>query len=187
MYFNLYLLILLFYLPDDEDVTLPFNNHSNITSGREQLVRVTIQSDDFNPPEFWKRVTAVMMIRAGFMDCAIMKGSGMVRSSVKKVRAELKDSNNDYVNVVDRKRGKRRSDCLRTPDFVEKVQKKVDDDPTKSANKLAEEIGVSASTIRKCLSEDIRYKFYKRRKGQILTQKAQNNRMAKARKLVNKL
>ncbi|QQP54659.1 Uncharacterized protein FKW44_007563, partial [Caligus rogercresseyi] len=128
--------------------------------------------DNFNPLESWKRVTAVMMIRAGCKDMEIMKTACVARNTLKSIKSELEESNNDYEKVVERKKGKRRSDSLRTPEFVEKLQKK-----------LAEELGVGNTTVRVCINEDLRYHFYKRRKGQILTEKAQENQFNKALKL----
>ncbi|QQP39777.1 Uncharacterized protein FKW44_013599, partial [Caligus rogercresseyi] len=48
-------------------------------------------------------------------------------------------------------------------------------------------VGVGNTTVRVCINEDLCYHFYKRRKGQILTKKAQENRFNKALKLLNKL
>ena len=62
-------------------------------------------SDEFQAPEYWKRVTAVMMIRARFKDKEIMEAACMVRNTIKTIRAELKETNNDYKDVVDRKKG----------------------------------------------------------------------------------
>ncbi|QQP40452.1 Uncharacterized protein FKW44_014491 [Caligus rogercresseyi] len=128
-----------------------------------------------------------MMIRAVCKDMEIMKTACVARNTVKSIRSELEESNNNYEKVVERKKGKRRSDFLRTPEFVEKLQKKVQEDPSKSCTKLAEELGVGNTTVRVCINEDLRYHFYKRRKGQILTEKAQENRFNKALKLLNKL
>ncbi|QQP39533.1 Uncharacterized protein FKW44_020451, partial [Caligus rogercresseyi] len=125
--------------------------------------------DNFNPPESWKRVTAVMMIRAGCKDLEIMKTACVARNTVKSIRSELEESNNDYEKD--------------DPEFVEKLQKKVQEDPSKSCTKLAEELGVGNTTVRVCINEDLRYHFYKRRKGQILTEKAQENQFNKALKL----
>ncbi|QQP53556.1 Uncharacterized protein FKW44_006071 [Caligus rogercresseyi] len=103
--------------------------------------------DNFNPPESWKRVTAVMMIRAGCKDMEIMKTACVARNTVKSIRSELEESNYDYEKVVERKRRKDVSD-LRTPEFVEKLQKKVQEDPSRSRTKLVEELGVGNTTVR---------------------------------------
>ncbi|QQP49770.1 Uncharacterized protein FKW44_010544 [Caligus rogercresseyi] len=114
------------------------------------------------------------MIRASCKDMEIMKTACVARNTVKSIRSELEESNNDY---------ERRSDSLRTPEFVEKLQKKVQEDPSKSCTKLAEELGVGNTTVRVCINEDLRYHFCKRCKGQILTEKAQENQFNKALKL----
>ena len=54
-----------------------------------------MDSDNFSPPESWKRATSVMMIRAGFKDKDIMKTACVARNTVKTIRSELEDSNND--------------------------------------------------------------------------------------------
>ena len=64
-------------------------------------------SDNFNPPESWKRITAVMMIRAGCKDMEIMKTVCVARNTVKSIRSELEESNNDYEKVVERKKGEK--------------------------------------------------------------------------------
>ncbi|QQP48524.1 Uncharacterized protein FKW44_008881, partial [Caligus rogercresseyi] len=116
-----------------------------------------------------------MMIRAGCKDMEIMKTACVARNTVKSIRSELEDSNNDYEKVVERKKGERQA------------PEEGAGDPSKSCTKLAEELGVGNTTVRVCINEDLRYHFYKRRKGQILTEKAQENRFNKALKLLNKL
>ena len=51
---------------------------------------------------------------------------------------------------------------------------------------LAREMNASSSTMKLALNEDIRYYSYKRRKGQLLTEKARENRLTKANKLLSK-
>jgi hypothetical protein len=62
--------------------------------------------DNYNPPGSWKRVTRVIMIRAGFKDKDIMKTGCVARNTVKTIRSELEESNKDYEKVVERKKGK---------------------------------------------------------------------------------
>ncbi|QQP53137.1 Transposable element tcb2 transposase [Caligus rogercresseyi] len=102
------------------------------------------------------------MIRAGCKDMEIMKTACVARNTVKSIRSELEESNNNY-------------------------EKKVQEDHSKSCTKLAEELGVGNTTVRVCINEDLRYHFYKRCKVQILTEKAQENRFNKVLKLLNKL
>ena len=61
------------------------------------------------------------------------------------------------------------------------------EDPGKGMRALAQEMGVAVSTMKLALNEDLRYHSYKRRKGQLLTEKARENRLTKAKKLLNKV
>ena len=141
-------------------------------SSRQQLIQKTMSGDKFNLPKQGKRITAVMMIRAGFKDMNVIAGACMGRNTVKTFRAKLVEVENKNEDVVNRKKRKRRSDSLWTPDDIEKLQRKVVEDPSKSATKLAEEMGVGSTTTEVCINQDLRFNFYKRCKGQILTQKA---------------
>ncbi|QQP41318.1 Uncharacterized protein FKW44_015643 [Caligus rogercresseyi] len=98
------------------------------------------------------------------------------------IRSELEESNNDYEKGVERKRGK---DVL-TPLGTRNSWKSSEEGargPSKSCTKLAEELGVGNTTVRLCINEDLRYHFYKCCKGQILTEKAQENQFNMALKL----
>ncbi|KAG0724349.1 hypothetical protein GWK47_040789 [Chionoecetes opilio] len=52
---------------------------------------------------------------------------------------------------------------------------------------IARELHVSEGTLRKCVQEDIRYKSYKMRKGQLLSAKMQENHFKKSKRMLNKL
>ncbi|QQP53493.1 Hypothetical protein FKW44_005997, partial [Caligus rogercresseyi] len=57
-------------------------------------------------------------------DMNIMLAACMIRNTVKNIRAELEEINNANKDVVIRKKGKRRSDSLKTPDFISKLQRR---------------------------------------------------------------
>ena len=62
----------------------------------------------------------------------IMKGASGDRNTIKTITTELIEYNNDQVKVVERKKAEnRRSDTFRTTKLLNKVQEKVDNDPTK--------------------------------------------------------
>ncbi|QQP50608.1 Uncharacterized protein FKW44_011657 [Caligus rogercresseyi] len=142
------------------------------------MVTITIASDNFNPPESWKCVTAVMMIRAGCKDMEIMKTACVARNTVKSIRSELEESNNDYEKVVREKRGKdvltslgprnswisSRRRCRRTPAS-----------PAPSGGGLG------------CVSTRTSVPLLQAPQRPDLTEKAQENRFNKAQKLLNKL
>ena len=52
---------------------------------------------------------------------------------------------------------------------------------------ISKDMKTSEALIRKCVSEDLRYKSYKMRKGQLLTAKAKEKRLKYCQKLLNKL
>ena len=83
-------------------VVVPFS----YLSSRQQLIQNTMSANNFNPPEQWKRITAVMMIRAVFKDMDVMAGACRVRNTVKTIRAELVEAENKYEDVVNHKKKK---------------------------------------------------------------------------------
>jgi len=138
-------------------------------------------------PQEWKRHAVLMLISAGHESKLISDMLKVAESFVRKVKRELIDSNYDFEAVAARKEHARRSDTKRDEDFVAQVQEMVNNDPGQSMRALARELNISEKTVRVCMMEDIRYKSYKMRKGQLLTEKMQENRLKKSKKLLNKL
>ncbi|QQP53619.1 Uncharacterized protein FKW44_006153 [Caligus rogercresseyi] len=134
-----------------------------------------MDSDNFNPPEFWKRTTSVMMIRAGFKVKDIMKTACVARNTVKTIRSELEESNNNTRRLP------------QDPGVRGEAPEACHGGPQQVLDQAGGGVGVGNTTIQVCIKEDLRYNFYKRRKGQILTEKAQQNRLSKAQELLNKL
>ncbi|QQP39073.1 Uncharacterized protein FKW44_019839, partial [Caligus rogercresseyi] len=50
---------------------------------------------------------------------------------------------------------------VRDTDFVDKVMKMVEDDPTKSMRAMSRDLGCHEKTIRDCVSKDLKYRSYK--------------------------
>ena len=83
-----------------------------------------------------------------------------------------------------RKHQSRRSDCVRTAEFLENLKKtSFLEDPVIGIKDLSRELNISASTMKPALNEDLRCYSYKRRRGQLLAQKARLNRLKKEKKL----
>ena len=61
------------------------------------------------------------------------------------------------------------------------------EDPGIGIRVLSHELNVSASTMKLALNEDLRYHSYKRHRGQLLTEKACENRLTKGKKLLSKV
>ena len=77
--------------------------------------------------------------------------------------------------------------AVRLPVFVQELQKKVLEDPGKVIRSLVREKNAEVATMKLPLNEIRRHSSYKRRKGQLLTARAQDDHLKKARKLLNKL
>lgn len=128
-----------------------------------------------------------MLISAGHDNNKIAELLKVTRQFVWSVRLDLIASNYNYEAVAQRKEHSRRSDAIRDQDFVARVQGMVDNDPSKSMRAIARDLHVSEHCVRNCMMEDIRYKSYKMRKGQLLTEKMKENRLKKSIRLLNKL
>ena len=88
-----------------------------------------------------------------------------------------------------RKVHKRRNDAadVSDPDFVKKLQRRINKNPGRPIRRLAADLKVDESTIRRYLKEHIRYRRYKMRKGQFITEEPKARRFEKAKNLLNKL
>ena len=112
-----------------------------------------------------------MMIRAGHPNADITTAAQCSLNTVKAVRHDMEDCNEDYESVAmaSGKEHRRCSDCIQTTKFVKQLQDKVIEDPGKRIRALAREMGVGIATMKMALNEDLRYFSYKRRKGQLIT------------------
>ena len=55
---------------------------------------------------------------------------------------------------------KKRSDAVRTPEFVDVVDEAIQEDPTKSMRKIAVEMHASRRTIQRTVKDDLNYTSY---------------------------
>ena len=143
--------------------------------------------ESFTFPHVWKRHAVLMLISAGHENNKIAELLNVTRQFVWTVRQDLIASNYDFEAVAERKDHNRRSDTIRDREFIMQVQEMVNNDPSKSMRAMARDLDVSEHCIRSCLMEDIRYKSYRMRKGQLLTDKMKENRLKKSTRLLNKL
>ena len=90
---------------------------------------MTERMDDWNPSESWKRITCTMMIHAGHQYMEIMVAAQCSLNTVKIIRHDLENCDGDYEAVARRKQHSRRSDCVRTAEFLKNLQKIVLVDP----------------------------------------------------------
>lgn len=134
-----------------------------------------------------KRHAVIVSLAAGHSDSEIAAFLNVARSFVFKVRRELDAASGDVATVSHRKRHCRRSDITRTPEFISSVQAAIDEDPGKSIRALGRELQVDEATIRRVVHEDLRYKSYVMRRGQFMSEKTRENRVTRAKRLLNKL
>ena len=125
-------------------------------------------------------------ICAGHNNATIAKFFDLTTTWVWKVRNQLKKSGGDYEAVAKRSDHKR-SDCLRTAKFINRVKNAINKDLGKSMRAIAKDMRMSEALIQRCVSEDLRYKSYKMKKGQSLTAKAKKKQLKHCQKLLNKL
>ena len=104
-----------------------------------------------------------------------------------KVRNQLEKSEGDHEAVAKRSDHQRRFDCLRTAKFINRVKNAIDKNPGKSMHAIAKDMRTSEALIQRCVSEDLRYKSYKMKKGLLLTAKVKEKRLKHCQKLLNKL
>ena len=143
--------------------------------------------EEFTFPQEWKRKAVLFAIRAGNDNATIAKFFDLTTTWVWKVRNQLVKSGGDYKAVAKRSDHQRKSDCLRTAKFINRVKNAIDKDPGTSMRATAKDMRTSETLIRRCVSEDLRYKSYKMKKGQLLTAKAKEKRLKHCQKLLNKL
>ena len=70
-----------------------------------------------------------MVIHTGYQNKEIAVAAQCSLNTVKTIRHELENCDGDYQAVARRKQHNRRSDCVRTAEFLENLQKKVFEDP----------------------------------------------------------
>ena len=128
-----------------------------------------------------------MMIHAGHMNKEIMFAAQCSLNTVKTIRNEVEGCNGDYEAVATKKQHKRRSDSACSAEFLETLKQKVLEDLSIGIRALSQDLNILPSTMKLALNEDLRYYSYKYRKGQLLTEKACENRLTKAKKLLSKV
>ena len=135
-----------------------------------------------------KRAAIVVGLRAGRTTGEKAEFNKLPRSLCYRIKKEFDGrvvggENHDEVSVQ-RKTHKRRRDSIRTPEFVEELQNVIDEDPGKSKRSLARELNVSEGTVRKCVHEDIRYKYYALKRHQFMDEPTKDRRAEKAARLL---
>ena len=96
-----------------------------------------------------------MMIHAGHQNKENIVAAQCSLNTVKIIRHALENWDGDYEAVARRKQHNRRSDCVRTAEFLENLQKKVLEDPGIKIRALSCKFILSASIVKLALNEDL--------------------------------
>ncbi|EFN87647.1 hypothetical protein EAI_01466, partial [Harpegnathos saltator] len=78
------------------------------------------------------------------------------------------------------------SDTTRNIQFVQQVQKIVDESPSKSMRAIARDLNVSESLICRVVHEDLRYSSYVMRREQFMSAQTREQRLIRGKRLLNK-
>ena len=116
-------------------------------------------------------MTCIMTIHASHQNKEIMVAAQCYPNTVKTITNELENCDGDIEAVARRKQHTRRSDCVRTAEFL-KICRKVLEDPGIRIRALSCELNISCSTMKLALNEDLCYYSYKSRRSQLLIEKA---------------
>ena len=79
--------------------------------------------------EYWKRVTCIMMVPAGYQNADIIVAVQLFMDTVKAVRHDMNSCNRDIDVVVSRKGYSRRFNCIYKPEFIQQLQNQVMENP----------------------------------------------------------
>ncbi|XP_036370217.1 uncharacterized protein LOC118768217 [Octopus sinensis] len=95
-----------------------------------------------------KRHAVIVALIANHGDLEISRFLKVARSFVHKIRCELEKEDGNASPVSKRKKHSKRSDSIRTPEFIQEVKQNIRDNPGKSMRSIAKEFCVSEKTIR---------------------------------------
>lgn len=134
-----------------------------------------------------KRHAVIVSLAARHSDSDIAAFLNVARSFVFKVWKELDAARGDVATVSHRKRHCRRTDIIRTPEFINSVQAAINEEPGKSIRALDRELQVEETTIRRVVHEDFRYKSIRDAERTIYVRENQEDLSDKDQALLNKL
>lgn len=143
--------------------------------------------NNYEWPEEWRRKVIVYSICAGMTNTEMVEMLKFPLRTIQRIRKHLTDSIYAIEDVAVRKLQDRSKQRVRSVNFIKDMQKLVENDPSISIHQISRQLGQSYSTVRKCLNEDLRYKSYKMRTGQLLTENTKEKRVVKSKKLLDKL
>lgn len=150
-------------------------------------MRTLKKLNEFKWPEEWKRKVIIYSICAGMTNNDIFEKLKLPLRTIQRMRKQLMESEFDVEAVMNRKTQDRAKQKVRSEKFIANVQQMIDNDPSVSIREISRRLRSSENTVRLCVREDIRYKSYRMRSGQLLTEKMKKVRLEKSKKLLQKI
>lgn len=124
-----------------------------------------------------------MVIRAGNQNPHIMTASQCSVNTVKAAKWNVNSCSGGYAAMASRKGHNSRSDYFYTPEFIQQFQGKVMEDLNEGILSFGQRDEYWSCRNEAVLEWGFRYHSYKRRKGEILTAKAKEDRLNKPKHL----
>ena len=119
--------------------------------------------------EIMKRYAIIKALCTGRTAKEIIDFFNYNKDLVYRIKKQFEACDDPETFTGERKAHKRRSDAIRSPEFVTKVKQRIQDDPSKSTVALAFEMNVNKSTISRTVAKDLNMKSYCLRKCHLLT------------------
>ena len=92
-------------------------------------------------------------------------------SLVHQIRKELEKENDNIMSVSKhKKKHSTRSDSMRTPEFIHKVNQTIDENQGQTMRSITKRFPLLEKEIRRSVHKDIRYKSYVMKRGQFISE-----------------
>ena len=137
--------------------------------------------------EYDRRAAVVESLRAGHKAKDIIEWFKYPKTMVYDLAKAYDSSKEKDFFTPERKCHKKRTDTIKTPEFVQGVAEVVKEDPTKSMGKIAAEVGASRRTVERVVKDDLNLKCYVLAQRHLLTEDQKERRMLRAAALINDL
>lgn len=137
--------------------------------------------------EYDRRAAIIESLRAGHSAKDIIEWFNYPKTVVYDLKKAWDAAEDKGDFTAERKAHRKRSDAVRTDEFVADVAEKVKGDPSQSMAKVAKDMNVSKATIHRTIHENLSLKSYVIKRRQLLTEDTKERRKIKASALINEL
>lgn len=151
------------------------------------LMDKEIETDEWKPPEYWKRIRVSWWSAPGIPIPQLWQLLNVFWIPSKQYEVKWRTLTETTKLCLVEKKHCSLSDYCPALKSIQQFQKKGLKHPANIMEVLSQKIHVTAAIMRLILNEDLQNYSYKRRKCQLLTEKARTNRLTKAKKLLNKV